>query len=219
MLVEINDLAFEYEKNVPVIKDVSLTLRNGDIAAVLGPSGSGKSTLLRILAGLEVPKEGTISVSGTPWLNQFHALSPQKREVGMLFQSYALFPHLTVEKNILFGLKGLTKKEKNDKVNDMLSLVGLTHKRKNFPHELSGGQVQRVALARALAPEPKILLLDEPFSNLDETLKTSIRKDLLEILLRSKTTASLVTHDDKDAEAIANRIFTFEDGILKETTK
>ena len=214
MLIEIENIAFGYEKNDPVLKDVTLRLKSGDIVAVLGDSGSGKSTLLRIISGLEAPRDGSVCVDGSPWVNRYHALSPQKRPVGMVFQAYALFPHLTVEKNIAFGLKNLSKAEIKRKVDDVLSLVGLVHKRRSYPHELSGGQRQRVALARALAPSPKVLLLDEPFSNLDETLKMAIRSELHAILRKSGTTTILVTHDKRDAEALAHHIYALEDGVL-----
>lgn len=219
MHVEIDRIAFGYTNEASVLKDISFSLKSGSIAAILGDSGSGKSTLLRILSGLEAPKSGAVRVEGTPWVDRTHTLPPQKRPVGMVFQAYALFPHLTVGKNIAFGLKGLTRDEKAKRVTSMLELVGLTHKQGSFPHELSGGQRQRVALARALAPEPKILLLDEPFSNLDETLKDSIRTDLKRILKASGTTTILVTHDRRDAEALTHDIYSLEDGILHKSQK
>lgn len=214
MHVEIEGLAFSYKKTDTVLKDVSFTLSPGEIVAILGQSGSGKSTLLRILSGLEMPEKGTIRVDGVPWVNAFNALPPQKRKVGMVFQSYALFPHLNVEANIAFGLKGSSKKHKDARIKAMLELVGLSTKRKSYPHELSGGQRQRVALARALAPEPEVLLLDEPFSNLDETLKDRVRGELAEILRASRTTTILVTHDRRDASAIAHAIYSIDEGTL-----
>lgn len=189
-----------------VLHGVSFAARKGEIIALLGRSGSGKTTLLRILAGLETADEGSFSLKG-----EHLSSSPEKRPIGMVFQEYALFPHLTVAKNIAFGLDRGTDKE--TRVSKMLQLVDLEGYGSRYPHELSGGQQQRVAIARALAPAPALLLLDEPFSNLDASLKHQVRSDIASILHTTDTTGVFVTHDISDALAIADRIVVLADGV------
>ena len=217
MYVNIEDLCFEYEKKKKVLDAISLSMKEGEIIAILGSSGSGKSTLLRLLSGLEMPKKGAITINQEVLCSKEKFVDASKREVGLVFQDYALFPHMNVYKNIAYGLTHLKKEAKHKQVMKMLELVDMKEKAHAFPHELSGGQQQRVALARALAISPKILLLDEPFSNLDTTLKSKIREELKEIIRKTKMTSILVTHDYEDASAISDRIIYLESGkIIKE---
>jgi len=205
-ILQIENITFSFSKKTkPVINDFSLSINSGEIVGVLGSSGSGKSTLLRLIAGLEMPTTGSINIAGRPVFSEKVFIQPENRGVGMVFQDYALFPHLTVKDNILFGLSKLTKSERITRLREMLELVQLEGFEKRYPHELSGGQQQRVALARALAPKPKLLLMDEPFSNLDADLKEVIREDLGIILKKANMTCILVSHDKKDVEAICKR--------------
>jgi len=206
-MLKINDISFKYHGAKDLtLKNVSASVEHGEILAVVGPSGGGKSTFLRVVSGLETPKEGLIFIDDK---NVTH-VRPEKRNIGMLFQDYALFPHLTVEKNIAYGLKG-TSSSKKKRVKEMLELVDMLGYEKRYPYELSGGQQQRIALARALAPEPKILLLDEPFSNLDTELLASIRHELFEIVRKLKMTTIMVTHNKMDAE-YADKVIKIVDG-------
>ncbi|QDS35982.1 ABC transporter ATP-binding protein [Brevibacillus brevis] len=204
---EVKNLTFGYASgNGSVIRDFSLQMEQGEVVGLLGNSGCGKSTLLRLIAGLESPKSGRIQIDGKVLVDQGQFVEPEQRGIGMIFQDYALFPHLTVEQNILFGLHRLSKAERLVRLQEMLALVQLEGYGKRYPHELSGGQQQRVAFARALAPRPAILLMDEPFSNLDAELKMKIRDDLKRMLRAAKMTSILVTHDKADAETICDRI-------------
>ncbi len=214
MYVRIEDLYFGYTKNTHVLHNVSFAMQEGEIVAILGSSGSGKSTLLRLLSGLEMPSKGRIEVNEETLCSANTFVECEKRHVGMVFQDYALFPHMDVIKNIAFGLKHLSKDAKKGRVQAMLKLINMEEKSHAFPHELSGGQQQRIALARALAPSPDILLLDEPFSNLDEDLKTKIRHELRSIMKKTAMTAIFVTHDYDDALDIADRICYLEDGRI-----
>jgi len=199
-------LSFTYPgSRTPVIRGLSFTMARSEIVGVLGRSGSGKSTLLRLLAGLETPDSGRIGIGGRTVFGGGVFVPPEARGVGMVFQDYALFPHLTVAKNIAFGLHRLPRAQRTERVRRMLELVQLADFAERYPHELSGGQQQRVALARALAPEPELLLMDEPFSNLDIELRAAIRGELREILKRTGTTCLLVTHDRQDVSAICER--------------
>lgn len=204
---QMEDIAFGYGNGSKrVIQDYSLRMNQGEIVGILGQSGCGKSTLLRLIAGLEQPAAGRIVINGKVLVDQRQFVEPEHRGVGMIFQDYALFPHLTVEQNIWFGLHQLTRNERKERLREMLELVQLEAYGKRFPHELSGGQQQRVAFARALAPRPAILLMDEPFSNLDADLKKIIREELKQMLRAANITSILVTHDKEDAEAICDRI-------------
>lgn len=196
------------------VHNFNLEIEKGEIVAITGESGCGKTTLLRLIAGLEVPNSGSISIYNQLVADTQTWVKPEKRKVGMVFQDYALFPHLTVQENIAFGLqKDIDKKQR---INELLVLVGLETYGKRYPYELSGGQQQRVALARALAPSPAILLLDEPFSNLDEVLKEQVREELLQIIRQTNMTTLLVTHDTKDALTMADRIAVMKKGILQQ---
>jgi iron(III) transport system ATP-binding protein len=219
MFVQVRNLTFYYQKDQIILNDLSFDIEEGEIVAILGKSGSGKSTLLRVLSGLEKPQKGQIIVNKETMCDQGCFIYPEKREVGMVFQDYALFPHLNVYQNISFGLGGFPKCFKQERIEEMLKLVNLPEKKKNYPHELSGGQQQRVALARALAPCPKILLLDEPFSNLDANLRKDIRMELREVIKKSKMTSMFATHDLNDALDVADRIVYLDEGkIVKETS-
>ncbi len=207
--VEVRDLSFAYASTKsPVIQSLSFTVADRSIVGILGPSGSGKSTLLRLIAGLETPSGGSIAVGGRTVVDRRTFIQPEKRGVGMVFQDYGLFPHLTVAENVEFGLHRLSRSQRQQRVQQMFELVHLEGYGQRYPHELSGGQQQRVALARALAPEPSVLLMDEPFSNLDAALKESIREELRGILRRAKMTCLLVTHDQQDVAAICDRTVT-----------
>ncbi len=204
-IVEIEGLTFSFSrKEGPVINDFSFTMERGEVVGILGQSGSGKSTLLRLISGLEMPLKGTIKIAGTTVVGDGIFVHPENRGVGMVFQDYALFPHMTVKENILFGLTRLPRKDRKQRVDEMLELVQMESFAKRYPHELSGGQQQRVALARALAPKPNVLLMDEPFSNLDADLKESIREELGVILKKANMSCIVVTHDRMDVEAICD---------------
>ncbi|PID02221.1 ABC transporter [Sporosarcina sp. P2] len=207
MFVDIQNLSFRYsKKQQPVIDRFSFTIKKGEIVGIVGASGSGKSTLLRLLAGLEDPTAGSIELDGRLIVGDNTYIEAEKRGVGMVFQNYALFPHLTVSENICFGLHKMKRPEKKKRLDEMLELVQLQEFAKRYPHELSGGQQQRVALARALAPSPSILLMDEPFSNLDTNLKSLIRMEVRDILQKANITCLFVSHDQADVDAICDRI-------------
>ncbi|WP_424766853.1 ABC transporter ATP-binding protein [Paenibacillus sp. sgz302251] len=211
---ELSSVSFGYSRaKRNVLQDFSLQMNKGEIVGILGQSGCGKSTLLRIIAGLEAPRSGSIVINGRTLVDQHKLVLPERRGVGMIFQDYALFPHLTVAQNILFGLHGLTKKERLLRLDEMLELIQLQPFRKRYPHELSGGQQQRVAFARALAPAPELLLMDEPFSSLDADLKQSIREELKRMLRAADMTCILVTHDKDDAAVICDRIVQIESQV------
>ena len=197
-----------------VVSDLSFALPQGAIACLLGPSGCGKTTVLRALAGFEPVAAGRISLDGQTLSAPGRLLPPERRRIGMVFQDYALFPHLTVAQNVGFGLRG--RAGADQRVAEMLDTVGLAHAAQRFPHELSGGQQQRVALARALAPQPSILLLDEPFSNLDVALRERLAGEVRDILKATNTTAVLVTHDQHEAFAMADVIGVMADGHLQQ---
>ena len=189
---------------------VSLEVAAGELFAVLGPSGCGKTTLLRLVAGFERPDRGRIEVGGRVMAGDDTWVDPDRRRIGMVFQDFALFPHLTVARNVAFGLK----RRHRDRALSALELVGLQHKASRYPHELSGGERQRVALARALAPGPEVVLLDEPFSSLDATLRADLRREVDLILREAGATAVLVTHDQEEALSLADRLAVMRDGRL-----
>lgn len=198
----------------PVLKDFSLTLRRGDIACLLGPSGCGKTTALRCIAGFEPVTGGAIALNGEIVSRVGFTLAPERRHIGMVFQDYALFPHLTVGENVAFGLRGAQRAERMARVAELLETVGLDRVARKYPHELSGGQQQRVALARALAPRPDLLLMDEPFSNLDVDLRERLSQEVREILKAQNATAILVTHDQHEAFALADDVGIMNDGVI-----
>jgi len=213
----VTDMAVGYGE-VTVVDGMSFTLEQGEIGCFLGYSGCGKTTALRAIAGLEPIRRGRIELNNHCLTSQSaqksYTVIPAKRGMGMVFQDYALFGHLSVAKNIAFGIHRLPKAEQKARVAEMLALVGLTEHANKRPNELSGGQQQRVALARALAPKPKLLLLDEPFSNLDVVLRESLATNVRDILKRTNTTAILVTHDQNEAFALADKIGVMQGGRL-----
>jgi iron(III) transport system ATP-binding protein len=196
------------------VREVSLEIEHGELMAVLGPSGCGKTTLLRLIAGFEAPDGGSVTVGEETVAGPGTLIPPEKRRVGMVFQDYALFPHLTVEANVAFGLSRRPREEREALTRRTLELVGLQHKTSRYPHELSGGERQRVALARALAPEPEVVLLDEPFSSLDATLRADLRREVELILRDAEATALLVTHDQEEALSLADRLAVMREGRI-----
>ncbi len=198
--------------SVRAVESLSFALRRGELLALLGPSGCGKTTALRLIAGLERPDGGTIHLGGRLVSGPGVFVPPNRRRVGLVFQDYALFPHMTVERNIAYGLAG--RDDRRQRVAEMLALVGLDGLGGRYPHALSGGQQQRVALARALAPQPDIVLLDEPFSNLDVALRRQVREEVQRILYEAGVSAILVTHDQEEAMSLADRIGLMFDGAL-----
>ena len=196
--------------------DVSLEVIEGQLLALVGPSGCGKTTLLRMIAGLESPDAGTIEIDGRPVTSHGIFVQPEKRSVGFVFQDYALFPHMSVASNIAYGLPRNTP-NRNRRVDEMLELVGLLDRRNRRPHELSGGERQRVALARALAPAPKVLLMDEPFSNLDPNLSARLQQEVREILHEAGITVVFVTHDQEAALSMGDVIAVMESGRIQQT--
>ncbi|WP_459614067.1 ABC transporter ATP-binding protein [Bordetella sp. 2513F-2] len=199
-----------------VVQELSLGLPAGHIGCLLGQSGCGKTTVLRAIAGFEPVRAGRIVLDGVEISSAAVHLAPEKRRVGMMFQDYALFPHLTAAENVAFGLRRLPRAERAARVAGMLELVGLSAAADSYPHEMSGGQQQRVALARALAPSPDLLLLDEPFSNLDVDTRERLAFEVREILQRTGHTAILVTHNQAEAFAIADRIAVMANGRIEQ---
>lgn len=199
-----------------VVKDLSFNLKPGEIACLLGPSGCGKSTILRAIAGFEPLVSGDIHLDKRSISNSRDILAPEQRSIGMVFQDYALFPHLTIAQNIGFGLNKLDKQARNERISELLVLVDLAGYEDRYAHELSGGQQQRVALARALAPKPDVLLLDEPFSNLDTELRQRLSLEIRKILKELGISAILVTHDQKEAFAMCDSVGVLNDGQLQQ---
>lgn len=215
--IELIEVTKSYHGSLePVVNRSNLQVYKGEIITLLGPSGCGKTTTLRLIAGFERPEGGQISLRDTVVSSETGIwVPPQNRGVGIVFQDYALFPHITVEENIAFGLKkSVYKKDRTQKI---ISLVGLKGYEKRYPHELSGGQQQRVALARALAPRPVVILLDEPFSNLDSQLRKYMRQEIRDIIKSEGTTAIFVTHDQKEAFEISDKIIVMNNGKIEQT--
>lgn len=198
---------------------LSLQVAPGETLVILGPSGCGKTTVLRLIAGLEVPDEGTIDIGSRRVAGDRTWVPPEKRGVGHVFQDYALFPHLSVAQNMAFGLRDMTPSERQQRVWEILFLVGLEGLGDRHPHQLSGGQQQRVALGRALAPQPQMLLLDEPFSNLDTDLRLQVREEVRRILKGTGTTAIFVTHDQEEAFSLADRLAVLNRGSLEQLNR
>ena len=197
---------------VRAVDDVGLEVRRGEVLALIGPSGCGKTTCLRLIAGFEAPDGGRIELAGEVVAGAGRLVPPERRRVGMVFQDYALFPHLDVARNVGFGLARQGAAAARARVGEVLELVGLAGLESRFPHELSGGQQQRVALARALAPAPALVLLDEPFSNLDAALRSRVRADVRDILRRAGATAIFVTHDQDEALSLADQVAVLDRG-------
>ena len=213
-MLAVKDLSVTYQNN-KVLNGFNLNLEQGDIFALLGDSGSGKSSALRFIAGLDNADNGRVELDGRQLsVSGKHQITPELREVGMVFQDYALFPHMNVEKNITFGISNQPKSEQQARVKELLSLIGLKGIEKKYPHQLSGGEQQRVALARALAPSPKLLLLDEPFSSLDKNHRNQLVSQVRSILKKAQVTSILVTHDEDEANALADKVGTIQNKKL-----
>lgn len=195
---------------------IDLDVREGEVLTLLGSSGSGKSTLLRLIAGIERPDAGSIRIDDTILVDDTRWVLPEHRRVGVVFQNFSLFPHLTVRENILFGLKERKSRKAQARFIELFEMFKLEGLADRFPHQISGGQQQRVAVARAMAPAPAVLLFDEPFSNLDEYLRENVRKDIRQVLKENGLTALFVSHDKKDALSISDRIAIINDGIIEQ---
>jgi iron(III) transport system ATP-binding protein len=217
-VLELDGLTQEYGAETAV-KDLTLSVRDGELLTLLGPSGCGKTTTLRMIAGLEQPTRGTLTIDGETVASETGCVSPEDRDVGLVFQNFALFPHLSVAENIAFGIDDWDADDRAARVDELLELVGLTDHREKMPAQLSGGQQQRVALARSLAPEPDVLLLDEPFSNLDVRLRVEMRQEVREILKTTGVTAVSVTHDQEEALSISDRVAIMNDGEIEQVGK
>jgi iron(III) transport system ATP-binding protein len=213
-LLQLQSISVAYGRNAPAVRDLSFELDSNTIACLLGPSGCGKTTVLRAIAGFLPLRGGKVVLSGRTVSAPGATEPPEKRGVGVVFQDYALFPHLTIEDNIAFGLRRWHAAERDARVGEMLALAGLRGLAQRYPHELSGGQQQRVALGRALAPRPALVLMDEPFSNLDTDLRERLSAEVREILKASATGALLVTHDQHEAFAMADVIGVMNEGHL-----
>ena len=203
LILEIKDVSHSYDDKETTLSNINLEVDQGEKVSILGPSGSGKTTLLRLIAGLERPKSGSINLQGAVVSTKNFILAPEKRNLGLVVQEKALFPHLTVKENITFGIR--KEKGKNDTALDLCSLFKINHLADKYPHEISGGEQQRTALARSMAPNPEILLLDEPFSALDQELKEELYTELSHIFKEREQSVLLVTHDLKEAEILSNR--------------
>lgn len=212
--LEYRGVTHVYDRKTVAVENLSLTVARGETVCLLGPSGCGKTTALRIAAGLETPAEGEVLIAGRTVSGGGVRVPPEDRRIGLVFQDYALFPHLNIADNVGFGLNRLPAGERRDRVSRALDLVGMADYRDAFPHTLSGGQQQRVALARALAPGPDLVLLDEPFSGLDARLRDKVRDKTLHALQQSGTAALMVTHDAEEAMYMADRIAVMRGGRL-----
>ncbi|RLM57601.1 ABC transporter ATP-binding protein [Halobellus sp. Atlit-31R] len=214
VVLELDDLRKSYGSE-PVVEGLSLSVREGEILTLLGPSGCGKTTTLRVIAGLERPDGGVVRLNGRS-VSGSTFVPPEERGVGVVFQEFALFPHLTARENVAFGLKDRPQDEIDRRVDELLELVDLAGQGGSYPDQLSGGQQQRVALARSLAPEPEILLLDEPFSNLDVDLRVEMREEVRQIIKEAGVTAISVTHDQEEALSISDRVAVMNDGQIEQ---
>ena len=203
MYLSLENIGFSYPKSEkPTLQGFNLSIQKGDCIGLVGASGCGKSTLLRLIAGLEPLETGSITLDAQVLSAPKLSVPPEKRHIGMVFQNYCLFPHLNVRNNIAYGIR--QRQHKKERVNEMLDLIDMQAHADRYPYQLSGGQQQRVALARSLAPKPKIILMDEPFSNLDATLKQSVRQEVKAILQAENMTSIIVTHDLQDTEALCD---------------
>jgi len=211
--IEIVDVSHSYPGHA-ALDGVSLTVAPHEVTCIVGPSGCGKSTLLRLISGLETLQAGSIAIGGVPMAVPGRSLPPERRPVGMMFQDFALFPHLTVSGNIAFGLRHRPRAERDARVAELLELVALTRYADAYPHTLSGGQQQRVALARAMSREPDVLLLDEPFSALDEQMRRSVREEVVQIIRATGIATLVVTHDPEEAMEIGSRVVVMTDGRI-----
>ena len=217
MFLRLEQISVSYpHTSTPAVNAVSLQLSMGDLGVLIGPSGSGKTSLLRAIAGLETPQNGHIALGSVVLNDAQRNVAAEQRQIGMVFQDFALFPHLNIGVNIGFGLRKLSRHQRRHRVEAMLALVGLEGLQEKYPHQLSGGQQQRVALARALATEPQLLLLDEPFSSLDVELRERLAQDVRQILKQAQITALMVTHDQLEAFAIGDVVGVMQNGRLEQ---
>ena len=214
-LLEINNLKHAFENERFILKDINLEIHSGEIISILGPSGCGKTTLLRIIAGLEKQTGGTIKINNNIISNKRYSMPPEKRNIGLVVQERALFPHLNVLKNVTFGIQDL--KERNDIALNYLKLFKIDQLKNKYPHEISGGEQQRVALARAMAPNPNILLLDEPFNALDDKLKNELHNETKKIFKDKDATVLIVSHDKEEAHFFSDRFITINNGKISES--
>lgn len=212
----VNSVVKEFEKGKPVVCKASFTVGRDEIFALLGPSGCGKTTTLRLISGFEKPDEGAVILNGRVLSSPEHHVAPQDRGIGFVFQDYALFPHMSALDNVAFGLNNLPKHKRSVFAEEVLCRTGMGDFKDRSPSELSGGQQQRVALARAIAPEPELILLDEPFSNLDAMLRTSTRKEVRSIIKKARMSAVLVTHDQEEALSFADRLAVMNNGRIEQ---
>ena len=215
-LLSIRNMTKRFVRNLPVVEDLCFEVYTGEIFALLGPSGCGKTTTLRLIAGFERADAGEICVDGRCFEGSKTHLPPEARDIGIVFQEYALFPHLNVLENVAFGLKKLPAKLRDERAMTVLEMVGMTVFKDRKPHQLSGGQQQRVALARSIAPNPKLILLDEPFSNLDAGLRHSTREEIRVLLKNAGMSAVFITHDQEEALCFADRLAVMHDGRIEQ---
>lgn len=216
MLLVVNQIEKSFEKGTPVVKQATFHVGKDEIFALLGPSGCGKTTTLRLISGFERPDAGQVMLNGQILSSVNEHVPPQKRGIGFVFQDYALFPHMTALENVAFGLTKLPKHKRNVFAEEVLCRTGMGEFKDRSPAELSGGQQQRVALARAIAPEPELILLDEPFSNLDAMLRTVTRKEVRSIIKKARMSAVLVTHDQEEALSFADRVGVMNGGRIEQ---
>jgi iron(III) transport system ATP-binding protein len=212
-LLQVNQVSVAYGQQT-VVHNMTLQLAQGEIGCLLGPSGCGKTTLLRTIAGFERTKSGEILLAGQRVSSAMMQLAPEKRNIGMVFQDFALFPHLTIADNIRFGIRHLSSNAQQQRITELLALINLENFETRYPHQLSGGQQQRIALARSLAPKPHLLLMDEPFSSMDSELRAALAHEVRKIIKHENITAMLVTHDQKEAFTMADSIGVIQQGIL-----
>lgn len=215
-LLEIHQLSVQLQNKV-ILSDVELSLQAGEILGLVGPSGCGKTTLLNVIAGFIEPCSGQLTIGNEIKVSADNMIAPEHRNIGMIFQGYALFPHLTVDANICFGIDKLSKREQASRINPLLDLLKLEDLTQRYPHELSGGQQQRVAIARALAPQPKLLLLDEPFSNIDARLRNELMIEIRQLLKHLNMTAIFVTHNKDEVFTFADKIAVMHQGNILQT--
>jgi iron(III) transport system ATP-binding protein len=213
--LQVSQIDVSYGKS-QIVYDLSFALGDGKIGCLLGPSGCGKTTVLRAIAGFERPTSGEIQISERVVSDTRSFVPPEKRPIGMVFQDFALFPHMSVEDNIRFGIRKWPRKEQQARIHELLAMIGLPTQGRAFPHQLSGGQQQRVALARAMAPKPSVMLLDEPFSSLDVELREQLAREVRQILKQENISAILVTHDQHEAFAMADEICVMHEGRIQQ---
>ena len=211
IILELKNIKHSFTRDNEVLKNISLQVNRGEIITILGPSGCGKTTLLRIIAGLEEQSAGTVSIDNELVSGHLNHVNTEERNIGLVVQERALFPHLSIVNNVKVGIKG-TNKNNTERAMSLLKLFSVERYAKNYPHEISSGEQQRVALARAMAPNPKILLMDEPFGALDKELKVRLRSETNKILRDNLTTTIIVSHDTEDALAMSDRVLIMKDG-------